>query len=220
MSTAEKIIDNLEKDIERYRDDLVNAVTDNISKSAQRNFNSFIKYASTDYPYIHVASFPLKKEGQDRATRLIECIGTQVLFIEFGVGAYNSTKKTVEHTDDGTVVSFGEKPIGTFTRVKVMQSVKWGNTTGINTMFMNVDTAQRPHPVVPLGTYGKGHGQDEMWIRPSATGIPNLTAGETHVHTRNGDVREDVVWTTGHPPARALYRAVRSTMKKLAGGKL
>ena len=208
---------NLQKKIDNLRIGLVNQVTDDIENGARRNFRAFEKYASTDFPYVMVLSSSLSDSGQT-SSREVVCGGNQVLFIEFGVGQNNRYKKTVEHTEDGTVVSWGGK--STFTLTSFFKN--FGGSG-------DIELAPRPAGIDQLGHYhlakgGQSKGLDDWWIRPTSTGIPNLTAGETHVLKKDGSYREDVVWTTGHSPARALYRAVRSSMTRievasLLGGK-
>jgi len=77
---------------------------------------------------------------------------------------------------------------------------------------------------IPIGGWGKHHGLDDYWIRPSNDGIPmNIYEMPVAIKNKSGDVigwRRDVVWTEGHRPARALWRAVRTIEKRLKGGKL
>ena len=172
--------------VKRLEREVVEQVSSDIEKSARRNFNSARNKVSTDNPYVEVIR---TKNGQNSAT--VSCIGDQVLFIEFGVGLSNMFRPNGVSLSTG--FSFDENN-------KIVE-------------------AQRPAGVVPLGQYGKGHGKDEWWVRPSATGIPRLpTEQQVHKRDKNGNIigfRTDVVWTSGHPPIRALWRARNSALQKL-----
>lgn len=161
------------------------------TKDTQSAFNRFEEQASTDYPQVTVTcSLPTKTNGVYEGQ--VICQGNQVIFLEFGVGVSNRFIPT----NDGN-----DKPARGF-------NFQTGR-----------EEAPRPAGVVGLGQYGKGHGKQEYWVRPSATGIPKTNIGEQEVHKRDRDgniigVRTDVVWTRGHPPARALWYATQNAINQ------
>lgn len=206
MDDVKHFIALMKSKLKRLERDTVEQVSKDIEKGARRNFNSARNKVSTDNPNVTVFR---TKGGQKEAT--VTCVGDQVLFIEFGVGHSNS------FLEGGVRPAFG-----------------FDRDTG-------KETAPRPTGIYPLGYYnGKtdfnatsfnalvgflrkrhiySHGMDEFWVRPSTTGVPRLS-NEREVHRRNrdGDIigtRTDVVWTQGHPPMRALWRARGSALKKL-----
>ena len=132
--------------------------------------------------------FHTLSNGRDKSEGTVTCAGFQVLFIEFGVGVNNSIAKNA---------GVGET------------SQAWrGNDSAVGFVEQgSLETMPRPAGIVNLGDYGDGNGKEDYWIRPSALGIPNEYAGESHVLKKNGEPRTDVVWTLGHNPARALYIA-------------
>lgn len=195
----------IENDIDAFTSGLVEGLATSIEKGARRNFNNARGLISSDFDYVDV-----RRSVNGKHSQTITCIGDQVLFIEFGAGAQNATRYSV-----GEVTGWHGEHISW----RYVERPNFGFTIKHNTL---IEEAPRPSGIVPLGHYGKGHGMDDNWIRPSVTGIPNTHIGESHVHKRNGDVRRDVVWTKGHPPMRALWRAVRSaerSLQKRLGGK-
>ena len=200
MATADEIERNLVKKLEMSRNRLLNDFVEKVASTTQKTFNKYEVEVSADNPHVSVHTSPFHKESEDKVSRSVICSGEQVLFIEFGVGYNNSLIKSTV-SDDG-------------------KKVRWGGKTGNQGAYGfeegGVDEIYpRPAGIVPLGFYGKGLGRDDYWIRPSAFGIPNTHIGESHVHRADGSVRTDVVWTAGHNPLRALYRAVRNAEKNI-----
>lgn len=194
MSTSKFTEAWLKSKIRKLEIESVEQVASDIEKGARRNFNKAMPSVSTDDPEVDVMRI---KEAPNKQT--VICGGYQVLFIEFGVGLSNKFVK------NGTDVAIG------FDR----------NTA--------TEVAPRPAKIDPLGHYhlsrwGRSQGIKEFWVRPSRDGIPNVAIGEQEVHTRNrhtGEitgVRDDVVWTQGHPPVRALWRARNNALAKLFKG--
>lgn len=179
--------------IKMTRDSVCSRIVEKTTKDAQRNFNQFEVNASTDNPRVSVSHSLIASSG-DVTSSTVQCYGEQVIFIEFGVGVNNSVPKLAGKFDPRTSY-LGDKSAFGFAEQG------------------SVETAERPSGVVPLGHYGKGLGNEDVWIRPSALGIPNEYAGESHVHKKDGSVRTDVVWTVGHNPARALYRAYTNAVR-------
>lgn len=194
--TSEQIILTLEKRKKAFASQCAEKLSKEAERMTRRNFNEFAHEVSSDYQNVAVARTKLS----DTSYR-ISCVGNQVIFIEFGVGAENvqgtrgSGNRTIDYFKSSTF-SYADEG-----RTRI------------------VENAPRPAGVVGLGRYGKGHGKDDYWVRPSIDGVPK-TATESHVHKKNGDVRTDVVWTMGHRPARALYRGFMNALNKLLGGKL
>lgn len=192
MNDVKHFIALMKSKLKRLERDTVEQVSRDVEKGARRNFNSARNKVSTDYPDVQVIR---TKSGIKEAT--VSCIGDQVLFIEFGVGLSNQFIPTSNGND---------RPAFGFDR-----------GTG-------KETAPRPTGIVPLGRYGKRQGMKDYWVRPSATGQPRLPT-EQVVHKRDKDgniigVRTDVVWTAGHPPVRALWRARGSALNKLYNKKI
>ena len=186
-----------------------------IGRIAQSNFNKFENQVSADADKRHVTV--TVKDGVSDLEKEISCDGNQVIFIEFGVGVQNSmtfamfpsTKEFRETSYDYEGFTernnFGYRP-----RLSHGFSLSGGNLH---------EADPRPAGVVGLGEYGKGHGKDDYWVRKT-NGAYNSAIGEQPVHKRNGhygDIvgeRTDVVWTHGHQPARALYRAMTSASRR------
>ena len=184
------LVKRLEKKVDEVTKQTLNSYVDYASNLAQRGFDRFAFEASTDYPSVLVNSTPLRKDD-DIYSRTIECRGDQVLFIEFGVGL-------MKYTDIETRLY-----------------------EGILKDEHGMPISSRPSSIDEIGTYGKGYGSQDFWVRPSVDGIPR-NADEMPVAIRGNPTqsRTDVVWTKGHRPARALYRAVGMAMRRLLGGKL
>lgn len=216
MATAKQIASNLRKDIEKLQNNIGEFLTKNIEKKARKNFDKFVPQASTDYPFVDVySSF---SGGKTMAHGEVVCGGYQVLFIEFGVGSNNAQGIAPEWTSTSyTINEAGNYDL----RIR-----HGGGYDVAKTGFKFVDNRlteimPRPQGIFGLGGYGKHHGADDYWVRPSIDGVPK-TDGEWQVTARNGQPRTNAVFTTGHQPARALYRAMRSSMKSLErmlGGK-
>lgn len=206
-----KLCQRIEDDLDKFATGIVESLSVSIEKGARRNFNNSRGLISSDFDFVNVARFVDSKYQQT-----IECSGDQVLFIEFGAGAQNKSRYTASE-----VVGWHGEHISW----KYTERPNFGFKIKNNRLL---EEAPRPAGIVELGTYGKGYGADDWWIRPSITGIPNKYIGESNVHIKDkygndtGRVRSDVVWTKGHPPMRALWRAVRSAeknLRKMLGGK-
>lgn len=195
---SHEIEQELLRRIAMTRNSILMKVVEKTTKDAQNNFNKFEVNASTDNPRVTVSHTTFTVSGNEISST-VRCYGEQVIFIEFGVGYNNSLVKEAGRTNLGK---------------------SWGGKSGNEGAFGfdegGLDEfAERPAGVVQLGHYGKGLGSDDCWIRPSMLGIPNEYAGESHVHKKNGEVRTDVVWTVGHNPARALWRAYTNAIRQV-----
>lgn len=192
--SVKNITDAWKKRIEKIRIDVVTQITEKTSRNAQSGFNKFEVNASTDNPQVSV--FHTITNHGDETEGTVICAGFQVLFIEFGVGVNNSTPKNAGESNTSKAWNGSESAIG---------FIEQGS----------IETMPRPAGIVPLGQYGKKNGREDYWIRPSALGIPNEYAGESHVLKKNGEPRTDVVWTLGHNPARALYTAYTNARRSV-----
>lgn len=79
------------------------------------------------------------------------------------------------------------------------------------------DYATRPYGIVPIGTYGKGHGMDDFWFYSSKTGRGSMNAEQIRYNTKSNTY---TMITIGIRPVRALYRALGTAFKKLGSGRL
>jgi len=77
----ETIVDNVAKDT-------LNKVVDYASKQAQDGYDKFYDEVPADDPFVFVRATPLVPSARHVYSREIKCTGNQVLFIEFGAGAY------------------------------------------------------------------------------------------------------------------------------------
>ena len=206
------------------RDNILTEIIEKTTSDAQKNFDKFERIASTDNPRVSVSNTGISS-GINKASSEVQCFGEQVIFLEFGVGSRNSLISKVVQDDEGNN--------------KLVYGGKSGNYPASGFAYGGgEEKAERPAGVYPLG-YWQGHsftnpvvpiilkrynmsshGADDFWVRPSSTGIPKTNIGEREVHKRDSKghitgVRDDVVWTAGHPPARALYRASRNAIKQI-----
>jgi len=195
----------IETDIDNLAVGVVDSLATSIEEGARKNFNRARGLISSDFDYVNVS-----RHVENKYAQTISCTGDQVLFIEFGVGVFNKSRYSVTE-----IVGWSGEHISW----KYTERPNFGFKLKQNRL---IEEAPRPRGIVELGHYGKGYGMDDFWIRPSKTGMPNTYIGESSVHKKNGGIRSDVVWTKGHPPMRALWRAVRSAernLRKRLGGK-
>lgn len=197
----------LEQFVEDFAERYIHTVGEGTVKRARRNFNKAIRVTGADISRSTVEVFA--SYGHHSVT--ISCIGEQVLFQEFGAGRFNIYSRKVDYNVDD-----------------ISDSVTWrdnfSNTTWKYGSRGEVEELKygmgaRPAGIIGLGKYGKGYGMNEIWVRPSQDGIPNLDAGESYVHKKNGDIKvskttgDTMIWTYGTPPTRSLYRAVISSLR-------
>jgi len=201
------IIKSIQADIEATVPKVLDAFSREIEVNAQKNFNDALIDISGDNPYVWVE----RTVGKNKAR--VKCVGEQVLFAEFGAGINNSfTEKDILVGEHSRVSSSG----ATF-RVKGHTRTIVYSARGFKNGGME-ETIQRPAGIVPLGTYGKGQGQNLFWVRPMRNG--RYGSKESQVHKKNGDIRNDVVWTEGTRPVRGLWRARNTAISKLGSGRL
>lgn len=201
----ERLIKNLNDDISKMPSIIVDAVSEDMTKSAQRNFDRDLDDVGADDPYVRVSR---RVNGESAE---VICTGNQVLFIEFGAGTMNAKKG---YTLDKYSVSFSNGyQNAVITKVRSGREIPaYGFKAGGN------EIAPRPNGIVELGEYGKGYGTQDHWVRPTKTGV--LKNRERYVFDRNGVKREGVLWTDGTYPKRALWRARNSSLNKLLSGRL
>ena len=90
-------------------------------------------------------------------------------------------------------------------------------TLAINENNEVFDYATRPSGIVPIGSYGKGRGQDDYWFYKSETGRGSMNAEQIRYNPKTNSY---TMLTIGIRPVRALYRALGNTFKKLGNGRL
>ena len=199
-----EVAKELDKKIDLIGASLISQIAFGIEKRARSNFNRARKVTGSDEDRTLVTVTHLTTTTSSGFKTTITCSGDQVLFMEFGAGTYNVYSRKVEGMD----VSYSDK----------FSNSTWVFDDARGEMeILQFGMPSRPTGIVPLGHYGKGRGMDGLWVRPSDTGIPNLSAGESHVLNKRGEERPNVVWTYGTPPTRSLYRAVVTTLSN--GGK-
>ena len=86
-----KVVENIQKKIDKQTQIALDRVVDNATQYTQNNFDKFVYEVPSDDPYVWVKNTPIVKEGKTKWSRTITCIGTQLLFIEFGAGVYYYT---------------------------------------------------------------------------------------------------------------------------------
>ncbi len=188
MDDVDRIINQLKQQHKKLSDSVLEAVSKEIERNAKRNFRQEIENISGDNPYVDVT----RTISNGEAT--IECGGEQVLFAEFGAGTNNLYYMNGLGLDMLSTRSF--------------QYID-GEPTEI---------APRPEGIVPLGEYGKKHGRDDFWFRPTYN--QRTGSKEALKIKRNGDIDTRYVWTKGTRPIRALWRARNVAIKKLIEGRL
>jgi len=203
----QQLVKNILDNVKATAPKIVDAVSREIEINARKNFNQAIDDISGDNPYVSVS----RVVSGNRAT--VMCIGEQVLFAEFGAGSQNTYNEITSTIGDYSKVS---SKGNTFT-VKGYDRTIVYSARGFANGGMT-EKAPRPNGIVPLGTYGKGWGVNEYWVRPTQNG--RLANRETRVHKPNGEVRDNVAWTMGTKPVRALWRARNTAKNKLLSGRL
>lgn len=188
MDDVDRIINQLTKRNKEICDKMLDVVSKEVERNARRNFRQEIENISGDNPYVDVT----RTISNGEAT--IECGGEQVLFAEFGAG-----KNNLYYTN-----GLGLDMLST----RSFQYID-GEPTEI---------APRPKGIVPLGEYGKGHGKDDFWFRPTYN--QRTGSKEALKIKRNGDTDPRYVWTKGTRPIRGLWRARNLAYRKLIEGRL
>lgn len=198
-----ELIKSIESNVKVANSKWLEAVSKDIEKNARRNFNQALNDISGDDPHIEV----VRTVNGNSAT--VKCIGSQVLFAEFGAGINNSFTERDISVGEHTRVSSS----GTTYRVKghtrtIVYSARGFEKGGTE------EYIERPAGIVPLGTYGKGQGMKTVWVRHTDNG----RVGNNEEADRGG--RTDIIWTRGTRPVRGLWRATNLTRHRLATGRL
>lgn len=186
MATSRQIISSLNKKVEDLEESLIRDIAKSVERSTRSNFNRTIPEVPADDPFVSVSSFSFGKSCA------IQCIGSQVLFIEFGAGIMNRMKSIDVYRGD-TVYS--------------------KDIVGNGFAFVDnaiTEVAPRPSGIVPLGEYGKGLGKNDFWVYRTYNG--RMAMGDEI--WRIGKDGQSYVKTYGIRPIRALYRGVRSGVRK------
>lgn len=185
------------------REEVINFIKKHLEKTRLQVLQKFTDKA-TKQAQINFNAF-IPEVSSDKDTRVQVVCGSTSYIDKDTIGRKIECK--------GNQVAFIEFGVG----------VKHYNTFFQTIASSDLEMYNRPKGI-DIGGWGKHQGLDDYWIRPSYSGVP-MNAYEMPVAKRNkqGEVigwRTDVVWTEGHRPARALWRAIRSSEKKLLGGKL
>lgn len=186
MAKSRQIISSLNKKVKDLESELIRDIAKSVERSTRNNFKRAIPEVPADDPFVSVSSFLSKKSC------VIQCIGNQVLFIEFGAGTQN-TMKSID-------IYRGE------TRYS-------RDITGNGFKFVEnklTEVAPRPLGIVELGEYGKGLGKNDFWVYRTYNGRMAM-GDEIWRISWDGNA---YVKTHGIRPIRALYRGVRSGVRK------
>jgi len=203
----EKVIDELLQDVKATVPKVLEAFSKEVEVSARRNFTVAIDEISGDNPFITVSRVVSGNNAK------ITCSGEQVLFAEFGAGLQNSYKEREVYVENHFAISRSN----TLYYVQGHYKTIGYNAKGFKNSGMT-ETMPRPAGIVQLGHYGKGHGINEFWFRPSTNG--RVGSMETWKRKRNGEIDPRYVWTMGTKPVRGLYRARNTAINKLQSGRL
>lgn len=186
MATSRQIISSLNKKVEDLEKELIRDVAKSVERSTRANFNRAIGEVPADDPFVSVSSFSFGKSCA------IQCIGNQVLFIEFGAGSQNAQKEKTVYRGDTE-----------YSRLVLGNEFKF-----IDNKLTEV--APRPSGIVELGEYGKGLGKNDFWVYRTYNG--RVAMGDEI--WRIGKDGQSYVKTKGIRPIRALWRGVRSGVRK------
>lgn len=83
-----KVVKNLQSKVDYQTEEALKRVIEYATTNAQNNYDKFVIEVPADDPYVFVRHDPISKTKETTWTSKIECIGNQVLFIEFGAGIY------------------------------------------------------------------------------------------------------------------------------------
>jgi len=206
-SQIARLVNNLKHDIPKVGEIVVDKLSEEITKTAQRNFDQDPNDVGADDPVVNVTRSYAGNQAE------VVCSGDQVLFIEFGAGAQNSFRNAKDYNRLGAKhewEGFIEQ-----TTIKVQGRIIPARGFAD---YGTKEIAPRPNGIVPLGEFGQKRGKNDYWVRPSRTMEKKNREG--YVHTKNGGIRNGALWTCGTPPKRALWRARSSALSKLLSGRL
>lgn len=167
-----------------------------IEKTARLHFNRAVKEVPADDPYVVVKSYINGDSFK------VECVGNQVLFIEFGAGITNSTRTSTVLTDSNNEqIEYASRPNGIYPighyqgRQQFKNASNWG-------LAMNL-----------LHRHGlASRGMDTYWFYRSETGRGSTNAEQIRYNFNSNSY---TMITIGIRPVRALYLAVGSGVRKI-----
>ena len=190
-----KVVKNLQSKVDYQTEEALKRVIEYSTREAQSNYNHFIREVPADDPYVWVKHDPITKSSDTRWTSKIECVGNQVLFIEFGAGEYYYTEAETR---------FYQNLVG---NPRPSSIYRIGGYINPNKLAYLSETQK---------TLYTSRGADPLWFYKSKTGRESQNA---HLVKYNSS-GEPIMITHGNRPSRSLYRAVGMALRRLAGGKL
>lgn len=196
VSNTKFITKWLEKKVKEAKRDVEVEIA-KIPIQAQTNYDRFQIEVPADDPRVDVLSY--FKQDKDLSTMTINCVGNQVLFIEFGAGQYYYTEKeTILFKND---LSIPNRPVGIAPIGKYSSLVHRDRPTG-----MDLNTWNWTMNYMPIS-----RGRDEFWFYKSRTG---RTSENAHLvkYNKSGN---PIMITRGNRPSRSLYRAVGMAMRRI-----
>ena len=190
-NNIDKKIEDIKNEIEKIGERVAQDLAYEIRYEAQRNFDNFIPEVSADYPEVRV--FVNKETSKSYE---IECVGNQVLFIEFGTGVLNASyyQTSLKPSWSGYSDSYISKEIPSYGFKFVDDYL--------------TEVAPRPTGIVNLGEYGKGQGMNDYWIYKGFR-----TSNTSEVFMKKP--KKNLIITKGNRPARALYRAISTAIRRI-----
>lgn len=86
-----KVVKKMQKQVDDLTKEALNRVVSYATNSAQNSFDKFYDEVPADDPFVFVSNTPITQYKDHAWSRKINCVGNQVLFIEFGAGVYYYT---------------------------------------------------------------------------------------------------------------------------------
>lgn len=133
-------IKHLQGKVDELARNALNNVVDYATNQAQNGYDKFVVEVPADDPFVFVSNTPITQSG-NKMSRTINCVGNQVLFIEFGAGKYFYTGDTELRLYRNVMLDRRGNPI-----------------------------ADKPKKIYDIGEYGSGRGKDDVWFYKSSTG--------------------------------------------------
>jgi hypothetical protein len=211
MASSRQIVSNLNKKVKDLEEGLIRDIAKSVERSTRANFNKAIPEVPADDPFVQVSSFSWGKSCA------IECRGNQVLFIEFGAGIMNAQKELEitrgETTYSRLMLGNGFKFVDNHLHLKEVAPRPWGivdlgmyhssllGKQGYGTYYMTVLNGKN---------YGGSQGQNDYWVYRTYNGRVAVDDSIWRI-SKDGNA---YVKTYGIRPIRALYRGVRSGVRK------
>lgn len=110
MANSTEIIEYINKLLDERTKKALDGVVEYATKQAQVGFERFAIETPADDPIVFVINTPTTKYSKTGYTRQIECVGNQVLFMEFGGGLYYYTD--VETRLYQNIIPIEPRPVG------------------------------------------------------------------------------------------------------------